>query len=52
MNTQLLTTFSVDRFLVEDIFEMLELFDRMGISVIPVCFNSDRNSKDSCRTNS
>ena len=51
MNTLLLTT-SVDIFLVEDMFEMFELLDGMGLSVIPVCSTSDRNSKDSCTTNS
>ena len=52
MNTQLLTTSSVDIFLVEDMFEIFELLDGMGTSVIPVCFTSDRNSKDNCTTNS
>ena len=48
---QLLTSSSADIFLVEDISEMLELLDGLGISVRPVCFTcSGRNSKD-CGTN-
>ena len=43
------TTFSVEIFFVEDIFEMLELLAELDISVIPVCFTSDRKSKD-CST--
>ena len=41
INTQQPTFSSVDIFLVEDMFECL------GISVIPVSFTSNRDSKDS-----
>ena len=43
------TTFSVEIFFVENMFEMLALLAKLGISVIPVCFTSDRKRKD-CST--
>ena len=52
MNTQPPASSSMDTFLVENVSELLEFLVKLGISVKPVCFISDRNSKESSTTNS